>query len=116
MSVLKFHGILTLLSQPSALPIFDQISRTFFSRSFDLLLESEVLHSMMSDFRNISDCIDENGDIDIVNHRRQIIASTVGYPGRWNDKTVVRFDGFVTDITRGLYLQERELNIRVVGF
>jgi hypothetical protein len=52
----------------------------------------------------------------VVNHRRQIIASTVGYPGRWNDKTVVRFDGFVTDITRGLYLQERELNIRVVGF
>jgi hypothetical protein len=36
-----------------------------------------------------------------VNHRRQILASTVGLPGRWNDKSVVRFDGFVTAIRRG---------------
>ena len=42
----------------------------------------------------------------VMNHRRQILASTVGYPGRWNDKTIVRFDGFVTDIQRGLYLQD----------
>jgi hypothetical protein len=34
----------------------------------------------------------------VVNHRRQILASTVGHPGRWNDKTIVRFDGFVPDI------------------
>ena len=40
----------------------------------------------------------------VVNHRRQIIASTVGYPGRWNDMTIVRFDGFDTDVQRGLYL------------
>jgi hypothetical protein len=27
-----------------------------------------------------------------VNHRRRILSTTVGYPGRWNDKTVVLFD------------------------
>ena len=31
----------------------------------------------------------------VVNHRRQIIASTVGFNGRWNDKTVVRFNDFI---------------------
>ena len=36
-----------------------------------------------------------------VNHRRKILASTVGLPGRWNDKTVVRFDGFLTAIHEG---------------
>ena len=74
MSVLKFHVILTLLSQPSALPIFDQISPIFFSRSFELLFESEVLHLIMSEFRKISDCLDENGDIDVeayVRYKRQ---------------------------------------------
>lgn len=29
-----------------------------------------------------------------VNHRRQILNSTTGHPGRWNDKAVVRFDSF----------------------
>lgn len=48
----------------------------------------------------------------VVNHRRQIIASTVGYPGRWNDQTVVRFDGFITDIQRGLYLHENKFNLK----
>ena len=37
-----------------------------------------------------------------VNHRRRILATTAGMPGRWNDKTVVRFDGFINDIYRGL--------------
>ena len=37
-----------------------------------------------------------------MNLRRKIFATTVGMPGRWNDKTVVRFDGFVNDIFRGL--------------
>ena len=36
-----------------------------------------------------------------VNHRRKILATTVGYPGRWNDKTVVRFDKFVSGIHIG---------------
>jgi hypothetical protein len=37
-----------------------------------------------------------------VNHKRQILSTTAGLPGRWNDKTVVRFDGFVNDIFRGV--------------
>ena len=48
----------------------------------------------------------------VVNHRRQIISSTVGYPGRWNDQTVVRFDGFITDIQRGLYLNEHKFTLK----
>lgn len=36
-----------------------------------------------------------------VNHRRRILSSTVGLPGRWNDKTVVRFDSFITKIHDG---------------
>lgn len=48
----------------------------------------------------------------VVNHRRQIIASTVGFPGRWNDKTVVRFDGFVTDVQRGLYLKNNKFTLK----
>lgn len=37
-----------------------------------------------------------------VNHRRRILSTTVGFPGRWNDKTVVRFDGFINRIHRGI--------------
>ena len=36
-----------------------------------------------------------------VNHRRQILSSTQGYPGRWNDKTLVLFDDFVRGIYEG---------------
>ena len=36
-----------------------------------------------------------------VNHRRKILHSTIGFPGKWNDQTVVRFDEFVTKIHRG---------------
>ena len=46
-----------------------------------------------------------------VNHRRQIIASTVGYPARWKDQTIVCFDGFITDIQRGLYLQDHKFTL-----
>ena len=42
----------------------------------------------------------------VVNHRRQILASTTGFPGRWNDTTIVRFDDFITAIQRGNYLAE----------
>ena len=48
----------------------------------------------------------------VVNHRRQIIASTLGYPGRWNDQTIVRFDGFVTDMKRGLYLKNHKFTLK----
>jgi hypothetical protein len=47
----------------------------------------------------------------VVNHRRQILASTVGFPGRWNDQTIVRFDDFITDIQRGNYLAENEFSL-----
>ena len=47
----------------------------------------------------------------VVNHRRQILASTVGYPGRWNDKTIVRFDCFATNIHEGKYLGKNEFNL-----
>ncbi len=30
-----------------------------------------------------------------VNHRQKILHGTTGHPGRWNDKTLVRFDGFM---------------------
>ncbi len=36
-----------------------------------------------------------------VNHRRRILSSTIGLPGKWNDKTVIRFDTFLTSIHRG---------------
>jgi hypothetical protein len=29
------------------------------------------------------------------NHRRRILTTTQGYPGRWNDKTLVLFDDLV---------------------
>ena len=39
-----------------------------------------------------------------VDHRKKIIAATIGHPGCRNDKTIVKFDGFVTNIhDRGLY-------------
>ena len=33
-----------------------------------------------------------------VSHRRQILATTQGFPGRWNDKTIVRFDTYVNAV------------------
>ena len=36
-----------------------------------------------------------------VNHRRRIISTTKGYPGRWNDKTLVTFDDFMRGIQDG---------------
>lgn len=47
----------------------------------------------------------------VVNHRRQILASTVGFPGRWNDSTIVRFDDFITDIQRGNYLADNVFSL-----
>jgi hypothetical protein len=38
-----------------------------------------------------------------VNHRHQILSTTIGMPGRWNDKTVVLFDEFVSGIYEGKY-------------
>jgi len=36
-----------------------------------------------------------------VNHRRRILCSTRGHPGRWNDKTLVQFDHLSTDLRDG---------------
>jgi hypothetical protein len=42
------------------------------------------------------------------NHRRQIICSTTGHPGSWNDKTLVLFDSFLSKLKNGLILQDNE--------
>lgn len=36
-----------------------------------------------------------------VNHKRQILAATAGFAGTYNDKTIVRFDGFVDEVHNG---------------
>jgi DDE superfamily endonuclease len=38
-----------------------------------------------------------------VNHRRQILHTTTGHPGRWNDKTLIRFDTFMSDLRDGVF-------------
>ena len=38
------------------------------------------------------------------NHRRRILFTTTGHPGRWNDKTLVRFDKFVMNVKYGKIL------------
>jgi hypothetical protein len=38
-----------------------------------------------------------------VNHKRKILHSTTGHPGRWNDKTLVRFDHFMDDLRNGAF-------------
>ncbi len=41
-----------------------------------------------------------------VNHRRRILSTTPGYPGRWNDKTLVLFDDFVRGIHEGSLMED----------
>lgn len=36
-----------------------------------------------------------------VNHRRRILHTTNGFPSSWNDKTLIRFDTFLTDVQLG---------------
>jgi hypothetical protein len=38
-----------------------------------------------------------------VNHRHQILHTTSGHPGRWNDKTLIRFDTFMADLRDGAF-------------
>ncbi len=45
------------------------------------------------------------------NHRRKILSTTTGNPGRWNDKTLVRFDEFVSGIRDGTFLQDVEFEL-----
>lgn len=48
----------------------------------------------------------------VVNHRREIVASTVGHQGRWNYQTTVRIDGFVTDVKSGKYLNQHKFTLK----
>ena len=41
-----------------------------------------------------------------VNHRRQIMATTSGHPGRWNDKTLALFDDFMQALHRGSIMND----------
>jgi hypothetical protein len=36
-----------------------------------------------------------------VNHRRRILGTTRGHPGRWNDKTILLFESFLHGLKRG---------------
>ena len=45
------------------------------------------------------------------NHRRQILSTTTGHPGRWNDKTLVLFDDFVKSIYNGKILQDVKFSL-----
>ena len=36
-----------------------------------------------------------------VNHKREILHSTTGHPGRWNDKTLARFDHLLDELRSG---------------
>ena len=40
-----------------------------------------------------------------VNHRRQILHATSGFPSRWNDQTIVKFDKFLNDTKCGKLCQ-----------
>jgi len=46
-----------------------------------------------------------------VNHRRRILSTTKGYPGRWNDKTLVTFDDFMRGIQDGEKLAHVEFDL-----
>jgi hypothetical protein len=45
------------------------------------------------------------------NHRRRILHTTCGGPGRWNNMTMVRFDTFFTDIRAGRILTDNEFEL-----
>lgn len=45
------------------------------------------------------------------NHRRQILHTSSGGPGSWNDQTMVRHDDFVSGIYHGRYLNDIEFDL-----
>ena len=47
-----------------------------------------------------------------VDHRKKIIAATIGHPGCRNDKTTVKFDGFVTAIHDGRLYSDVEFDLK----
>lgn len=46
-----------------------------------------------------------------VNHRREILGSTRGHPGSFNDKTVVMYDDFIMDIKQGHIFSDYEFKL-----
>ncbi|CAB9525869.1 Plant transposon protein [Seminavis robusta] len=45
------------------------------------------------------------------NHRREILHTTKGHPSRWNDKTLVLFDDFITGIHENRILQDVKFHL-----
>jgi hypothetical protein len=45
------------------------------------------------------------------NHRRLILATTSGHPSIYNDKTLIRFDTFVSGIHQGDLYQDIKFNL-----
>jgi hypothetical protein len=46
------------------------------------------------------------------NHRRQILHTTTGHPGRWNDKTSIHFDKFVLELRDGALNNKMDFEVR----
>ena len=46
------------------------------------------------------------------NHRRQILHTTSGHPGRWNDKTLIRFDSFMSELRDGAMNNTMDFELR----
>ncbi len=47
-----------------------------------------------------------------VDHCRQILHSTTGHPGKWNDKAVIRFDSFMADLRDGAFDDTMEFKLK----
>ena len=45
------------------------------------------------------------------NHRRRILHSTAGGPGRWNDQTMVRLDKFIGSVRAGTLFGDHEFEL-----
>ena len=45
------------------------------------------------------------------NHRRRILHTTTGGPGRWNDQTMVRLDKFISGVRDGILLQDNDFEL-----
>ena len=39
-------------------------------------------------------------NLTVKNHKRQILHTTTGHPGRWNDKTLATFDHFLNELQK----------------
>jgi hypothetical protein len=46
------------------------------------------------------------------NHRRKILHTTSGHPGRWIDKTLVRFDLFMSNLCDGAFDDKMEIELK----